>query len=70
MVSAEQEIKTFVNNHKGWYHFSFKSGSNPYIATSDAEKVRMLKKYNGKIIDIDTTHMMFVIDDIEKREVF
>ena len=69
MISAEQEIRDFVNNHKGWYHFSFKSGSNSYIATSDEEKVRMLKKYNGKFVDIDTTHMMFVIDDIERNEV-
>lgn len=35
-----------------WTHFEFTSGSNPYIATTEKEKNRMLKKYKGKIQEI------------------
>jgi hypothetical protein len=42
-------------------HFEYKSGANPYIAMTDKETKRILKKYKGKITEIKPG--FYVIDD-------
>jgi hypothetical protein len=43
-------------------HFEYKSGANPYIAMTDKETKRILKKYEGKITEIKPG--FYLIDDI------
>lgn len=65
-----RNIRTFIKNYTGWYHFSYTSGANPYIAVSDKVKIRMLLKYNGKFKSVQTLpYIHFVIDDKEESEV-
>ena len=47
-----------------WYHFEYKSGANPYVAKTEKERDRLLRKYKGKVKKVDDTS--FVIDDVEK----
>ena len=37
---------------KKWFTFKFKSGSNPYIAKTEEERDRIVKKYKGKVKEI------------------
>lgn len=43
-------------------HFTFKSGSNPYITFTEKEFKRILKKYHGKIEKIKDG--FYMINDI------
>lgn len=47
-----------------YYHFEYKSGANPYIAKTEKERDRILRKYKNKVTKKDDKS--FVIDDIEK----
>lgn len=44
-----------------WTVFEFTSGSNPYIAKTDKEVKRLLRKYKGKVRKINDTH--YEVDD-------
>ncbi len=49
-----------------WIHFEYTSGCNPYIAFTEKEKKRILRKYRKqgiKVTMIDTD--FYVIDDKE-----
>jgi hypothetical protein len=45
-------------------HFSFRYG-NPYIAFTEKEKNRILKKYGKKAKQIDTSGKFYFIDNSE-----
>ena len=45
-----------------WYHFSYLSGGNPYIAKNEKERDRILKKYKGKVEEIKPG--FYEIDDV------
>lgn len=50
-----------------YYHFTFKSGCNPYIAFSRTERDRVIKKFKSrgyKVIKID--NKMYFVNDIGK----
>lgn len=44
-----------------WTQFIYTSGANPYIAKTDKEKNRMLKKYKNKVIQVGES--TYVVDD-------
>lgn len=50
--------------NEDYYHFEYKSGANPYIAKTEKERDRLLRKYKDKVKKVDDTS--FVIDDVEK----
>lgn len=35
-----------------WYVFEFEHGGNPYIAKTNEEKDRILKRYKGKVVQL------------------
>ena len=48
-----------------YYHFTFKSGCNPYIAFSRTERDRVIKKFKNrgyKVIKID--RKLYFVNDI------
>ena len=45
-----------------WYHFSYLSGGNPYIAKDEKERDRILKKYKGRVEEVKPG--FYEIDDI------
>ena len=50
-----------------YYHFTFKTGCNPYIAFTKTERDRVIKKFKErgyKVIKIDSK--MYVVNDIGK----
>ena len=52
-------VKTKLN--ESWYHFIYSDGSNPYIAKSEAERDRLLKKYKDKVEQInDNTYKVII----------
>lgn len=48
---------------EGWYQFEFSDGSNPYIAKSEKERDKLLKKYKGKVEKIDDTSFKVTVDN-------
>ena len=50
--------------NEDYYHFEYKSGANPYIAKTEKERDRILRKYKNKVTKKDDKS--FVIDDTEK----
>lgn len=52
--------------NEDWTHFEFTSGSNPYIATTEKEKNRMLKKYKGKVQEVKPG--FYKVDDKNLKE--
>lgn len=50
---------------EGWTVFEFTSGSNPYIAKTDKEVKRLLKKYKGRV-DWDEYNGKYIVDDKER----
>ena len=46
---------------EGYTHFKFTSGSNPYIAKTEQERDRLLKKYGDKVTKKSDTE--YVVDD-------
>ena len=50
------------------YHFSYTSGGNPYIAFTDKERDKIIKKHAGqgeKVTEIRAG--FYLIDDIKKE---
>ena len=45
-----------------WLVFIYKSGGNPYIAKTEKEQKRILKKYKDNFIKLDTR--TYLIQDI------
>lgn len=37
---------------EGYAHFEYTSGGNPYVATTEKEKNRILRKYKGRVTEI------------------
>ena len=35
-----------------WYWFEYESGSNPYIAKTEAERDRIIRKYKRKKVEV------------------
>lgn len=35
-----------------WVLFEYENGGNPYIAKTEEEKDRILKKYKGKVVQV------------------
>ena len=62
----EESLKEGTNN--SWTHFSFESGANPYIAKTDKEAKRIIKKYGDKVKKINDNE--YVIDDKEEKDLF
>lgn len=60
----EEELDWDDDMDEAWYHFEYKSGANPYVAKTEKERDRLLRKYKGKVKKVDDTS--FVIDDVEK----
>jgi hypothetical protein len=50
--------------NEDYYHFEYKSGANPYIAKTEKERDRILRKYKNKVTK--KNDKFFVIDDTEK----
>lgn len=50
--------------NEDYYHFEYKSGANPYIAKTEKERDRILRKYKNKVTK--KNDKSFVIDDTEK----
>lgn len=51
------------NLKEDWAHFSFKSGSNPYIAKTEKEKEKILKKYKNKVKELKPN--FYEINDLD-----
>ena len=51
---------------EGWAHFYFKSGANPYIAKTEKEANRIIRKYGKKNIE-KIKDGFFEIDDVKKE---
>ena len=54
-----------------WYHFEFKSGSNPYIAKSEEEGkkvIRRLKRKGYSVVqeEVHVLHKFYTVDDTAK----
>lgn len=49
-----------------WTVFEFTSGSNPYIAKTDKEVKRLLRKYKGRV-EWDTYNGNYIVDDKERH---
>jgi hypothetical protein len=61
----DEEIEDVDESLKeDWYHFEYKSGANPYIAKTEKERDRILRKYKNRVTKKDEN--TFVIDDTEK----
>lgn len=60
----EEELDWDDDMDEAWYHFEYKSGANPYVAKTEKERDRLLRKYKGKVKKVDDTS--FVIDDVKK----
>lgn len=60
----EEELDWDDDMDEAWYHFEYKSGANPYIAKTEKERDRLLRKYKNRVKKVDDTS--FVIDDVEK----
>lgn len=45
-----------------WVIFKYKSGGNPYIAKTEKEKQRILKKYKNNVEQVN--NRTFLINDI------
>ena len=60
----EEELDWDDDMDEAWYHFEYKSGANPYIAKTEKERDRLLRKYKDKVKKVDDTS--FVIDDVKK----
>lgn len=58
----EESLKEGTNN--SWTHFSFESGANPYIAKTDKEAKRIIKKYGDKVKKVNDNK--YIIDDKEE----
>lgn len=54
------------NQNKGWTHFTYKSGANPYVAKTSLEKNRILKKYRNSTRK--TGDSSYEIDDTKKNK--
>ena len=50
---------------EGWYQFEYKSGANPYIAKTEKERDKILKKYGKKVTKIKDG--FYEIDDKEEK---
>ena len=50
-----------------YYIFTFLSGGNPYIAKTENEKRRILRKYKGKTTK---TANGYIINDKQKKQLF
>ena len=44
--------KLYGSLTEGYAHFEYASGGNPYIATTEKEKNRILRKYKGRVTEI------------------
>ena len=64
MEEEEEELDWDDDMDEAWYHFEYKSGANPYVAKTEKERDRLLRKYKGKVKKVDDTS--FVIDDVKK----
>ena len=47
-----------------WYHFQFENGSNPYIAFTEKERDRIIRKYEVEKIKDG----FYIVKDGEYRE--
>lgn len=63
-MEEDEELDWDDDMDEAWYHFEYKSGANPYIAKTEKERDRLLRKYKDKVKKVDDTS--FVIDDVEK----
>lgn len=52
-----------MENNNNWTFFHFASGSNPYIAKTEKEKERILKKYNCLFIEEEKNNY-FILDNL------
>ena len=52
-----------------WAHFNYKSGANPYIATTTKTKNKILRKYKNKIEKVknDLNIDFYIIDDLKEE---
>ena len=67
VAEIEGEDSLFTIN-EGWFHFEYESGANPYIAKTEKERDRILKKYNGKVDDLGDGS--FLIHDSAEKDNF
>lgn len=56
--------ESLFDMNETWYHFQYKSGANPYIAKTEKERDRLLRKYKDKVEKVDETS--FVVDDVKE----
>lgn len=62
---SDKEIADFIKTHDDWFHFSYRSGANPYIAVNDKIKTRIMKKYRDKLhIDVSHLGVFITINDL------
>lgn len=57
--------KNLVKIEEDWAHFEYKSGANPYIAKTEKEKQRILKKYKDKVKEVKPN--FYKIDDMPEN---
>lgn len=51
-----------------FYHFSYTSGANPYIAKTEKERDRVIRKHeNAGDLVTETEPGFYIIDDEERR---
>ena len=51
-----------------WTTFKFKSGANPYIAKTEKEVKKLLKKYEGRVEKINSK--LYIVDDRDPQDDF
>ena len=44
-----------------WYHFSFASGGNPYIAMSASKKDSLIRKYRNRGVKVERIEKGFYL---------
>lgn len=68
LENAKSRVDKHALSHKhtneDYTHFQYKSGANPYIAKTDREKNRIIKKYKDKVKELKKG--FYEIDDIRK----
>lgn len=62
----EEKVSNHNTTNKGWTHFTYKSGANPYVAKTSLEKNRILKKYRNSTRK--TGDSSYEIDDTKKNK--
>lgn len=64
-MEEDEELDWDDDMDEAWYNFEYKSGANPYVAKTEKERDRLLRKYKDRVKKVDDTS--FVIDDVEKN---